>query len=109
MTATDMLELAEPYLCAGCAKPYVGAAKQCDCATRVGFRGAPSDRELIVCDAAEDELLAALKLAVSHIEHMAAWIVERRAGYSFESLGEDMPGIYAALRARSLATQGETE
>lgn len=41
--------------------------------------------------------LAALRTAVQHIEHMAAWIGKQNAGYSFESLGEDMPGIRAAL------------
>lgn len=49
----------------------------------------------------------ALKVAVSHIEHMAAWITKRTAGYvpleqrsySFESLGEDMPEIKAVLAA----------
>ena len=46
-----------------------------------------------------DSLIKALELAVSHIEHMAAWIGEQRRGYSFESLGEDMPGIKAALSA----------
>lgn len=39
---------------------------------------------------------SALKLAIQHIEHMAAWIGAQNAGYSFESLGEDMPGIRAA-------------
>jgi len=47
----------------------------------------------------------ALKLAIQHIEHMAAWIRERNNSgpfdvtptYSFESLGEDMPGIKAAI------------
>lgn len=40
----------------------------------------------------------ALKLAILHIEHMSRWIASQRGGYSFESLGEDMPGIYAALK-----------
>ena len=44
-----------------------------------------------------DELVAALKLAVTHIEHMAAWFGNRGLGYSFEGLGEDMPGILDAL------------
>ena len=44
-------------------------------------------------------LLKALDLALSHIEHMAAWITAQKAGYSFESLGEDMPDIRAALAA----------
>ncbi|MGD9769911.1 MAG: hypothetical protein AB7U62_19925 [Pseudolabrys sp.] len=39
----------------------------------------------------------ALAIALSHIEHMAAWIAEQNAGYSFEALGEDMPGLRAAL------------
>jgi hypothetical protein len=40
---------------------------------------------------------AALALAIEHIEHMAAWIAKQNAGYSFESLGEDMPGMRAAV------------
>ncbi|WP_341896516.1 hypothetical protein [Sphingobium sp. YR657] len=44
----------------------------------------------------------ALKLAIHHIEHMAAWISQGAAigafaGYHFEGLGEDLPGIKAAL------------
>jgi hypothetical protein len=39
----------------------------------------------------------ALKCAIDHIEHMAAWIGRLNSGYSFEALGEDMPGIKAAL------------
>jgi hypothetical protein len=47
--------------------------------------------------ALHDELVAALECAVSHVEHMAAWIGDQNAGYSFESLGEDEPSIRAAL------------
>lgn len=43
------------------------------------------------------ETRAALRTAVQHIEHMAAWIGKQNASYSFESLGEDMPSIKAAL------------
>lgn len=47
----------------------------------------------------------ALKLAIGHIEHMAAWISARNSNiayegastYSFEALQEDMPGIKAAV------------
>jgi hypothetical protein len=39
----------------------------------------------------------ALRLALAHIEHMSAWIAAQKAGYSFESLGEDMPGMRAAV------------
>lgn len=39
----------------------------------------------------------ALRCAIDHIKHMAAWIARLNSGYSFESLGEDMPGIEAAL------------
>lgn len=39
----------------------------------------------------------ALQAAIEHIEHMAAFIGDQKLGYSFESLGEDMPGIRAAL------------
>lgn len=45
----------------------------------------------------ETELRAALKLAILHVEHMAAWIGRQQAFYSFEGLGEDMPSIKAAL------------
>jgi hypothetical protein len=49
------------------------------------------------------DLAEALKLAISHAKHMAAWIggvqLEGKPpyGYSFEALGEDMPGMEAAL------------
>lgn len=39
----------------------------------------------------------ALRDAKHHIEHMAAWIGKQNGGYSFEALGEDMPGIDLAL------------
>ena len=47
----------------------------------------------------------ALKLAIQHIEHMAAWIkgqneLAHQTLYSFEGLGEDMPSIKAALEER---------
>ncbi|MEI9804141.1 MAG: hypothetical protein WDN48_06295 [Pseudolabrys sp.] len=42
-------------------------------------------------------LSAALKLAIDHIEHQAKFITANTVGYSFESLGEDMPGMRAAL------------
>lgn len=47
--------------------------------------------------AALKEYLVALRTAAGHIEHMAAWIGKQNAGYSFESLGEDMPDIRAAI------------
>lgn len=46
--------------------------------------------------AAAPDLLAQLKIAYAHIEHMAAWIGNQNAGYSFEGLGEDQPAIAAA-------------
>jgi hypothetical protein len=45
----------------------------------------------------------ALKLAIAHIDHMAAWITKQNAGYSFEGLGEDMPCIRTALTAQQAA------
>lgn len=39
----------------------------------------------------------ALALAIQHIEHMGKFIISMNAGYSFESIGEDMPGIKATL------------
>lgn len=41
---------------------------------------------------------AALRIALSHIDHMTAWIALQKAGYSFESLGEDMPELRAVLK-----------
>src|SRR6185312_17059598 len=40
---------------------------------------------------------AALEIAIQHIEHMAAWITDQNAGYSFEGLGEDMPNLRRAV------------
>lgn len=39
----------------------------------------------------------ARQTAIGHIDHMAAWITKQNAVYSFESLGEDMPGIRTAV------------
>lgn len=52
--------------------------------------------ELAEARAGERSAISALTLAIGHIEHMAAWITKQSVGYSFESLGEDMPGIRAA-------------
>lgn len=49
-------------------------------------------------------MAAALETAAGHIEHMAAWIGKQNAGYSFEGLGEDMPGIRDAIAS---AKRGE--
>ena len=58
-------------------------------------RAVAAEREVV-------RLREALALAVRHLEHQAAWIGkantgERAGTYSFESLGEDMPGIKAGL------------
>jgi len=45
------------------------------------------------------ELATALKTAIGHIEHMSKFIADQKAGYSFESLGEDMEAIRAPLDA----------
>lgn len=42
-------------------------------------------------------LIEALKAALSHVDHLAAWVEARNAGYSFESLGEDLPEMRSAL------------
>ena len=55
---------------------------------------APSDPHLL------RDALEALKIACEHLEHMAAFISNKKTGYSFESLGEDMPGI-VAVRERA--------
>lgn len=46
----------------------------------------------------QDPAQTALKLAIDHIEHMAAFITSQNAGYSFEALGEDMATIKAGLK-----------
>lgn len=46
-----------------------------------------------------DTLRRALRTALDHIEHMATWIGKQKTGYSFEGLGEDMPGMRDALDA----------
>lgn len=48
-----------------------------------------------------EKLETALKNSIRHIDHMSAWIVAQNKGYSFESLGEDMPEIRAALDRRA--------
>jgi hypothetical protein len=56
----------------------------------------PQTIAAIICESmkAKDE---ALRCAIGHLEHMAAWLSGLNSGYSFECLGEDMPGIRAAL------------
>jgi len=39
----------------------------------------------------------ALKVAIGHIDHMAAWIGKNNSGYSFEALNEDIDGIRSAV------------
>lgn len=43
------------------------------------------------------DLRRVLSAAIGHIEHMAAWIGRQNKGYSFESIGEDIGDIRAAL------------
>lgn len=68
---------------------------------RVTERQAGND----MVDRAEEQMLRAvaaekaLATAIGHIDHMAAWITQQNAGYSFEGLGEDMPGIRALVAA----------
>ena len=45
-----------------------------------------------------DPAQTALKLAINHIDHMAAFISALNAGYSFEALGEDMATIKEGLK-----------
>lgn len=42
-------------------------------------------------------LRSALQMAVIHLKHMAAFIEEQKAGYSFEGLNEDMATITSFL------------
>lgn len=65
--------------------------------------GSHGDPAMIEADAkliaAAPDMLAALKTAIGHIEHMASYLGSLGTRYSFESLGEDLPGIRAALAA----------
>lgn len=61
------------------------------------LRRTPKNIALLKAIAAAPELLQQLKNAKRHLEHMAAFISKEYKGYSFESLGEDMPGIDAAI------------
>lgn len=94
------------WKCCGCGMPYPDRVRRCDCATNVLSRGNRIMEYETKLDRPEEEneQLRALRTAISHIEHMAAWIGKQNAGYSFESLGEDMPGIRAALPDASLKT-----
>lgn len=73
---------------AGAMKRGGGRFEQCDAVTQI------ANARLI---AAAPDMYDALKLAIGHIEHMAAFFGGKGTGYSFESLGEDMPGIRTAL------------
>lgn len=55
----------------------------------------------------ERELHDALALALGHVEHMAGFIGRLKAGYSFESLGEDFSQMRKALDARPIARHVE--
>ena len=43
-------------------------------------------------------LRSVIRMALGHIDHMAAWIGKQNAGYSFEGLGEDIDTIRSAAR-----------
>ena len=43
------------------------------------------------------DVKGALKVALGHVEHMAEFIGTLRTNYSFESLGEDLPGMWEAV------------
>lgn len=57
----------------------------------------------------EREERKALRNAIEHLEHMAAWISANNSGYSFEALGEDMPDIKAALANHASEAKGAGE
>ncbi|MDP3330059.1 hypothetical protein, partial [Parvibaculum sp.] len=57
----------------------------------------------------EARLEVAVRDSIRHIEHMARWIGGQNAGYSFEGLGEDMPGIRAALAPPQIPSLPETD
>lgn len=48
---------------------------------------------LAAAERANAGLREGLRTAIQHIEHLAAWISEKQAGYVFEALGEDIPGL----------------
>lgn len=99
-TAAERIDALDGWKCCGCGMPYPDRMKRCDCATGVLFRqtgtGLVHETKIDNAPVAPD-VTAALKTAIQHIEHMAAWIAKQKAGYSFESIGEDMPGLREAL------------
>lgn len=55
-----------------------------------------SDHGALMPISAQANLRQTIRTALGHIEHMAAWIGQQNAGYSFESLGEDIEAIRSA-------------
>lgn len=84
-----------PDLCRGADTRIMGEAADEIESLRAQLLMGVMRREDVAREAGEIE--QALKLAVFHIEHMAAWIGRQNAGYSFEGLGEDMPSIREAV------------
>lgn len=79
-------------------QPMDAAANAQAARAEVLRRDALSGVEKVIGELArQPDVHKALAMAVRHIEHMAAWITKQNAGYSFESLGEDMPAIRSAL------------
>lgn len=68
----------------------------------VGLSVESPDNKPVAAITEREAVFAALRKAVDHITHMAEWIGKQNAGYSFEGLGEDLPGIRDAL-AKGLA------
>lgn len=125
----DRLALAGPCVICGdtnyalsCGGPSI--CPKCDCGH---FDAATVEKQARVIAGLRGELAAlrlspvmedgtrnALAIAIQHIEHMAAWITKSNADYhpvpscySFESFGEDMPSIKAALSAPHSQSRGE--
>lgn len=83
-------------------RPTVKAQKENAAMEAVEYVLSVSNEKIAKLQSRNAELTEALRAATGHINHMAAWITlanrsEHRGNYSFESLGEDMPGIRAAL------------
>lgn len=89
----------EPDQCPNCRVPMWRVSWEAEAKEAYSVAESQMERALSA-EKARDRLATALKSAVAHLEHMAAWIGRDNRGYSFEALGEDMPDIRAALQLK---------
>lgn len=91
------------FECPDCGKDIAeGGPQPHDCRPAPAQSVEGEGRQLVrALRSSADIVNEALNTALRHIEHMAIWIEKLNFGYSFESLGEDMPIIRDALADRT--------